>query len=79
MVSITPTGEGVVSYSVDYGDGSNISESINPGNSVVNTYPEGTYEATVIAVGLNGEVTETVVVTVVVSYSAPENLVVTIT
>ena len=78
VVTITPTGEGVVSYSVDYGDGSNISESINPGNSVVNTYPEGTYEATVIAVGLNGEVTETVV-TVVVSYSAPENLVVTIT
>ena len=77
VVTITPTGEGVVSYSVNFGDGSNESESINPGNSTVHTYPEGTYEATIIAVGLNGEVTETVV-SVVVSYSAPENLVVVI-
>ena len=77
VVTNTPTGEGVVSYSVDFGDGSSESGSINPGNSVVHTYPEGTYEATIIAVGLNGEVTETVV-SVVVSYSAPENLVVTI-
>ena len=77
VVTITPTGEGVVSYSVNFGDGSDESESINPGNSAVHTYPEGTYEATIIAVGLNGEVTETVV-SVVVSYSAPENLLVTI-
>ena len=77
VVTITPTGEGVVSYSVDFGDGSSESGSINPGNSVVHTYPEGTYEATIIAVGLNGELTETLV-SVVVSYSAPENLVVTI-
>jgi len=77
VVTITPTGEGVVSYSVNFGDGLNLSESINPGNSAVNTYPEGTYDATIIAVGLNGEITETVV-SVVVSYSAPENLVVTI-
>ena len=77
IVTITPTGEGVVSYSINFGDGSNETESINPGNSAVHTYSEGTYEATIIAVGLNGEVTETVV-SVVVSYSAPENLVVTI-
>ena len=77
VVTITPTGEGVVSYSVDFGDGSSESGSINPGNSIVHTYSEGTYEATIIAVGLNGDVTETVV-SVVVSYSAPENLVVTI-
>ena len=77
VVTITPTGEGVVSYSVDFGDGSDSSDSVNPGNSVVHTYPEGTYEAIITAVGLNGEVTETVV-SVVVSYSAPENLSVTI-
>ena len=77
LVTITPTGEGVVSYSVDFGDGSDSSDSVNPGNSVVHTYPEGTYEAIITAVGLNGEVTETVV-SVVVSYSAPENLSVTI-
>ena len=77
VVTITPTGEGVVSYTVDFGDGSDSSDSVNPGNSVINTYPEGTYEATITAVGLNGEVTETVV-SVVVSYSAPENLLVTI-
>jgi len=77
VVTITPTGEGVVSYTVDFGDGSNSSDSVNPGNSVVHTYPEGTYEAIITAVGLNGEVTSTVV-SVVVSYSAPENLLVTI-
>ena len=77
IVTINPTGEGVVSYSINFGDGSNETESINPGNSAVHTYSEGTYEATIIAVGLNGEVTETVV-SVVVSYSAPENLVVVI-
>ena len=77
IVTITPTGEGVVSYSINFGDGSNETESINPGNSAVHTYSEGAYEATIIAVGLNGEVTETVV-SVVVSYSAPENLVVVI-
>ena len=77
VVTITPTGEGVVSYTVDFGDGSDSSDSVNPGNSVVNTYPEGTYEAIITAVGLNGEVTSTVV-SVVVSYSAPENLLVTI-
>ena len=77
VVTITPTGEGVVSYTVDFGDGSDSSDSVNPGDSVVNTYPEGTYEAIITAVGLNGEVTETVV-SVVVSYSAPENLLVTI-
>ena len=77
VVTITPTGEGVVSYTVDFGDGSDSSDSVNPGNSVVHTYPEGTYEAIITAVGLNGEVTETVV-SVVVSYSAPENLSVTI-
>ena len=77
VVTITPTGEGVVSYTVDFGDGSDSSDSVNPGNSVVHTYPEGTYEAIITAVGLNGEVTETVV-SVVVSYSAPENLLVTI-
>ena len=73
VVTITPTGEGVVSYTVDFGDGSDSSDAVNPGNSVVHTYPEGTYEAIITAVGLNGEVTETVV-SVVVSYSAPENL-----
>jgi hypothetical protein len=77
VVTITPTGEGVVSYTVDFGDGSDLSDSVNPGNSVVHTYPEGTYEAVITAVGLNGEVTETVI-SVVVSYSAPENLLVTI-
>ena len=77
LVTITPTGEGVVSYTVDFGDGSDSTDSVNPGNSVVHTYSEGTYEAIITAVGLNGEVTETVV-SVVVSYSAPENLLVTI-
>ena len=70
MVTITPTGEGVVSFTIDFGDG-NTSETINPGNSVDNQYPEGTYEAVVVATGINGETAETIV-TVVVSFSAPD-------
>ena len=40
LVTITPTGEGVVTFHVDYGDGSDISGSINPGNSTDHFYME---------------------------------------
>ena len=77
LVTITPTGEGVVTFHVDYGDGSDISGSINPGNSTEHFYAEGTYEATIIGTALDGSTAEATV-TVVVSFIAPENLVVDI-
>ncbi|WP_323789904.1 hypothetical protein [Psychroserpens sp.] len=77
LVTITPLGEGVTNFSIGFGDQSEPEEGINPGNSVTHTYEEGTYEATITAVGLNG-LTTTVAQTIVVSFQAPENLMVTI-
>ena len=77
LVTITPLGEGVVSFKVNYGDGSELSEDLNPGESTQHTYEEGVYNAIIVATGLNGKTTS-VTQEVVVSFQAPQNLVVTI-
>jgi len=77
LVTLTPTGEGVVSFHVDYGDGSDISGLINPGNSTEHFYAEGTYEAIITGTALDGSTAQGTV-TVVVSFIAPENLIVDI-
>ncbi len=77
LVTITPLGQGVVNFNVNFGDGSNLAEGIIPGKSATHTYAEGTYEATIIAKGLNG-LSTAVTQSIVVSFKAPENLVVTI-
>lgn len=77
MVTITPLAEGAVSYNVSFGDGSEEVTEITPGNGIEHVYEEGTYEATITAVSLNG-LTTIVTQSVVVSFKAPENLVVTI-
>ncbi len=77
LVTLTPTGEGVVSFHVDYGDGSDISGSINPGNSTEHFYSEGTYQAIITGTALDGSTAQGTV-TVVVSFIAPENLIVDI-
>ena len=77
LVTITPLGEGVVSFTVNFGDGSEISQPINSGKSLEHVYAEGTYEAIIVATGLNG-LTTTAVQNIVVSFKAPENLVVII-
>ncbi len=76
VVTITPVSTGASSYIVDFGDNS-IEESVIPGSGAVHTYEEGTYTATITAISLNG-LTTTINQEVVVSYKAPENLVVTI-
>ena len=77
MVTITPLAEGAVSYNVNFGDGSEEVTEITPGNGIEHIYAEGTYEATITAVSLNG-LTTIVTQSVLVSFKAPENLVVTI-
>jgi len=77
LVTITPLGESVTSFSINYGDSSELSEGISPGESVEHTYAEGSYTLDVIAQGLNGQTT-TVSLPLVVSFQAPENLVVSI-
>ena len=78
LVTITPLGEGVSKFEINYGDGSEVSDLINPGNSINHTYEEGTYDASIIAYGLN-DLSTVITQTIVVSFQAPENLVVTIT
>lgn len=79
LVTITPSGEGAVSYDIYYGD----SASGNPayvlqGKSTTHIYKEGTYNVKIVAFGITGLKTETTQ-SLVVSFKAPQNLVVTIT
>ena len=79
LVTITPAGEGAVSYDIFYGD----SASANPayvlqGKSTSHVYKEGTYTVKIVAFGVTGLKTETTQ-SLVVSLKAPQNLVVTIT
>ncbi|MFB9053967.1 hypothetical protein ACFFVB_12845 [Formosa undariae] len=77
LVTITPLAEGAVSYDVSFGDGSEKEVNITPGKGAMHVYAEGTYEATITAISLNGLTTEASQ-SVVVSFKTPENLVVTI-
>ena len=77
MVTITPTGEGAISFVIDYGDGSPVSSSVKTGGNVTHTFKEGNHTVKVTAKGLNN-LTTTADVNLVVSFNAPENLQVTI-
>ena len=78
LVTITPLGEGVSNFNLIFGDNSGTSDAIQPGTSVNHIYQEGTYELTIKGNGLNG-LSTVATQTVVVSFQAPENLLVTIT
>ena len=77
LVTITPLGEGVANFDINFGDNSDNSGMIQPGSTVDHVYEEGTYQASIIAHGLNG-LTTTVVQDIVVSFQAPQDLMVTI-
>ncbi|RUT71843.1 hypothetical protein D0817_03935 [Flavobacterium cupreum] len=77
-VTFIPKGEGVTQYKINFGDGSTASPYVGPGEVISHTYAEGVYHAKIIAMGINGKTTE-VDKEVVVSFKAPENLVVVIT
>lgn len=72
VVVITPNGVGVVSYSVDFGDGSS-PETVQQGQSISHTFAEGTYDVKLVGTGITGLKGETTV-PLVVSFRAPENL-----
>jgi hypothetical protein len=76
LTQITPTGEGVASYIVDFGDGSEVSEALAPGEYAEHMYAEGTYEAKITGTGINGK-SATGTQTVNVSFRAPENIEIT--
>ncbi len=73
VVTITPTGEGVSRYVVDFGDGSELSDDIRPGESVQHIYGEGNYDVLIIAKNLAGESFQGTQ-PLTVSFRTPENL-----
>ena len=78
LVTITPTADGAVSFDVDYGDGSDPATGIAIGKHTKHTYTEGNHTVGIIANGLGGLKTAATV-NLVVSFKAPQNLVVAIT
>lgn len=77
LVTITPTADGSVSYEVYFGDGTSEPASVTQGENVQHTYAEGTYDVKIIALNLNGDEVEATQ-QLVVSFNAPQNLVVVI-
>ena len=79
-VKITPTGDGVTSYVVNYGHGTGTgaSTTVLPGLTTTHAYPEGSYTVSVVSSDLAGvQTTKTYPLTLI--YRAPENIVVTST
>lgn len=77
LVTITPNGEGAVSFGVTFGDNTPNATNIKQGGSIQHTYAEGNYKVKIVGVGITGKSTE-VTQDLVVSFIPPKNLVVTI-
>ncbi|MFB0903891.1 MAG: hypothetical protein QMB11_05885, partial [Nonlabens sp.] len=77
IVIITPTGEGVTSFKVNYGHGTGVAASVvvAPGASTSHVYPEGNYTVSIDAIDIAGNKTTTTV-PLVVTYRAPENVII---
>ncbi|MEO6407061.1 MAG: hypothetical protein ABIO32_16330 [Ferruginibacter sp.] len=74
-VKITPNGQGVTSYTVQFGhtSGTVSSQNIMPGQYASHAYPEGTYTVTIISYDIAGKsITNTYPLTV--TYRAPQNV-----
>jgi hypothetical protein len=70
-VTITPNGEGAVSYDVYYGDETTAPAYVLQGKSTTHIYKEGTYAVKIVAIGITGLKMETTQ-NLVVSFKAPE-------
>jgi hypothetical protein len=76
LVTITPTAEGAVSFNILFGDATADPVKIEQGSQAIHTYAEGTYDVTTVAYNATGKTTE-IIQPLVVSFQAPQNLVVT--
>ena len=75
-VSVTPMGEGVVLYEINFGEDSAEIELVDPGESVDHSYLiEGIYTITISGYGLNGSVVQTSY-EVDIPFNVPESLVI---
>lgn len=77
MVTITPTAEGANSYKVHLGDGTADPIDVAQGKSIDHIYEEGAYNLKIEAFNINGDHAEATQ-ELMVSFKAPENIVVTI-
>ena len=79
-VTITPTGEGMSSFVVQFGHGTGAaaSASVMPGHSATHAYPEGAYTVKIISKDLAGKETEATY-PLQVTYRAPEDIKITTT
>tara|TARA_R110002126_G_scaffold291495_1_gene453201 strand:+ start:37463 stop:39601 length:2139 start_codon:yes stop_codon:yes gene_type:complete len=77
VVTIIPTAEGATFFDIYFGDATAEPENLKQGNSIKHTYAEGTYEVKIIASNIKGDTVE-ITKELVVSFQAPQNLVVTV-
>jgi hypothetical protein len=78
-VKITPTGNGITSFTVNYGHGTGTgaSATVTPGSSTTHSYPEGSYTVSIEATDIAGNKTTTTY-PLKLTYRGPENLLVQI-
>ena len=74
LVTIAPSGEGIVSYDITFGDTTKTPVTLAAGKSARHIYAEGTYQVTITGHDLKGG-TSASTQTLVVSYITPTNLV----
>ena len=77
LVTMTPLGEGAISFDIAFGDDTPDPVSIEIGDNVSHTYSEGTYTVLMTGYGVTG-LTSEITKELVVSFQAPTNLEVTI-
>jgi hypothetical protein len=72
-VTITPNGEGAVSFDVYYGDATTVPAKVQAGKNTTHKYAEGVYNVKIIGYNITGKATEAIQ-QLTVSFRAPENL-----
>jgi len=77
LVTIFPTAEGATSFDIYFGDTTTDPENIKQGNNLEHIYAEGSYEVKIVASNLKGDTAE-ITKQLVVSFKAPQNLMVTV-
>ncbi|WP_143002792.1 hypothetical protein [Psychroflexus sediminis] len=77
-VTFTPTGQNANEFFMNFGDGSELSDTIAAGETFKHIYAEGNYDVELFALNIADEITQATK-PLVVSFLPPENLEVTIT
>jgi len=77
LVTIAPRGEGVGSYDVYFGDGTELPGKVMAGQKITHNYAEGSYDVKIVGTSVNGKTAE-YTHNLDVTFRAPENIAVTI-